>query len=257
MSQLRALVCVQYMEIARSNEEYQRVCDDGDDDDDSVLTPTTTTSSSTTGTNPLNTDLVNRLPELDSNDSSRFDVSHFNDILMAWTSFADKLPWHFSFFSFADVTNATDTSTTRIMEYDFNGLTWECEFGIQVRMSRTGDLQKKLVINLVNDGLCQVDSRVVSRVIKDLKELNRLVNKNRKSRWAVVEQNVWKKLEPFQVFIKEWFGDACDDDTEKIICYDAKTKRVAIGMRIDCVTIEFSFEKRAPLMVTSDDSDDE
>lgn len=184
----------------------------------------------------------------------RFDISHLSVHLAAWEK---QLPNAVQpFFSFSDVKAMTENSAKRTFEYEFDEFTWSCEYFVKTWLSQTGNLMKILIIHLPNDGFFFVNEDAVNEFVGEIKKKGQKNNRHKNTcweDWAVLEKTIWNKLAPFETFMAKWCGDDYDQHrVEKTALYHSAANRVDICMRMDHISIEFSFEHSFPVALEDD-----
>jgi hypothetical protein len=118
---------------------------------------------------------------------------------------------------------------------------------------------KIVIIHLPNDGFFYVNEEaVVNQFVGEIKKKGQKNNRHKDTcyeGWAVLEKTIWNKLKPFETFMAEWFGgddSEYDFRIEKTVLYHSDANRVDICMRMDDISIEFSFEHSFPVAMEDD-----
>jgi hypothetical protein len=132
-----------------------------------------------------------------------------------------------------------------------DGLTWSCEYFVKTWLSKNGDLMKIVTINLSNDVFFYVNEDTVNEVVGEIKTNGQKNDRHKNTcyeGWAVLEKTIWNKLKPFETFMAKWRGDDNNQHrVEKTVIYHSDANRVDICMRMDHISIEFSFEHSFPV----------
>ena len=185
----------------------------------------------------------------------RFDISHLSVHLAAWEK---QLPNDVQpIFSFSDVKAMTENSAKRTFQYELDGLTWSCEYFVKTWVSKAGNLMKVLSIHLPNEGFFYVNEASVDEFVGKTKKKGQKNSRHKNTcyeDWAVIEKTIWNKLKPFETFMAKWCGDDYDQRrVEKTVLYHSgSASRVDICMRMDHISIEFSFEHCFPVALEDD-----
>lgn len=185
----------------------------------------------------------------------RFDISHLSVNLTSWEKRLPSLQR--KLFTFAEAKSMVYDSPHVEFEYELDGLTWSCEYFVKTWESRAGNLMKKLVIHLPNDGFFYVNEEAMSDFVGKIKKVGQKNNRHKKTNcyegWTVMEKTIWDKLKPFENFMVKWCGEEYDQDrVEKTVLYHGAANRVDIIMRMDLIAVEFSFEHNFPVALEDD-----
>jgi len=186
----------------------------------------------------------------------RFDISHLSVHLAAWEKQLPSAQSVQPFFSFSDVKAMTENSAKRTFQYEMDGLTWSCEYFVKTWFSKAGNLMKILIVHLPNDGFFYVNEDAVKEFVGQIKKKGQKNNRHKNTcfeDWVVLEKTIWNKLQPFETFMAQWCGEDYDPHrVEKSVLYHSGANRVDICLRMDHISIEFSFEHSFPVALEDD-----
>jgi hypothetical protein len=116
---------------------------------------------------------------------------------------------------------------------------------------------KNLVINLPNDGFFYLrNEAAMNEFVGEVKKKGQKNNRHKNTcyeGWAVLEKTIWNKLKHFETFMAKWCGEHYDQHrVEKTVLYYSDANRVDICMRMDHISVEFSFEHSLPVALEDD-----
>jgi hypothetical protein len=140
------------------------------------------------------------------------------------------------------------------LHYEYDGLQLRSDWRvIAAHKVSPGDavVERRVVIHLPSDGFFHVEASAMST--KKTGVVNEGDDERRE--WALVEQEVWDQLAPFEVFARQWFEYMDGQKLRHMILYNAAANSLDICLQ--CPTtlngIEFSLEPGFPLIPIPDD----
>ena len=189
------------------------------------------------------------LKDMDTFTKKRHDIAYICDNLMSWSSRVSRESCPITLPTFQEVQAAEGGNVPLPIDYDRDGLTWRSDIRICLLVDNKDVLWKNFVVHLPNDGFFYVDEGLLPVLATD--ERNSRHMKSCSEGWAYLDQCLWPKLAPFEIFARQWFGYN-DDDNKKLqrqILYNDVKNRMDICLRCPAtkVGIDFSFEPGYPV----------